>query len=1010
MQNMNNNKLKPPFPAYKGDSNYIFVSYSHADTKLVYPQLERLKRLGYQVWYDEGVSPGSRWSDELAERINNCSLFLVLITPGVLKSPHCHDELNFVLDTNKPVVAMHLLETELPPGLKLRLGARQAILSYQLSSTDIDRKLDEALDGLGLHDDTPEPLNTAKIDLAPGDIVNHFQLLEVLGEGGMGTVFLAEQREPVSRRVAIKVIKLGMDTKEVLARFEAERQALALLSHPNIATVFESGATSTGRPYFAMEYVPGLSILDYCDKRKLNFNERVALFKQACKGILHAHQKGLIHRDLKSSNLQICENSGVPTVKIIDFGIAKSMQGNLANATLYTRLGDVVGSVGYASPEQMLGANIDVDTRTDVYSLGVVLYELLTGSLPFDVEELTSAANDLSLSAFLHTDPPLPITRMLTQDTLEEKANLRSVSLEKIKKELKGDLSSIVMKAIENEKDERYASVSALMADLERWESGAPVEATKHTTLYLVSRFVRRYSAAVAIGSAFLVTLIIATVTSSYAFIRASEEAERANQLAKQSQTTVDFLLRLFEGSSPDNRPDPSLSARELLDQGAKHLQETSELDNEVKLQLSETVADVYLRLWLPERAIELLRQNLDRAKTELGDEHILVLRAQIKLGDVLRANDELEEAKAIFQSVETKLARVDEVTIDDKARFANNFALVLDRLGDRTYAEKLYLQALEYRRANSGEQSLSVAVTLHNLSLLHLRSEQLDKAEQYARESLEIRLLLFDENHSRVATSLSVLSSILRERGQYSEAESIARRVLTIRELDFGPDNGLVARTLYDLGLILTRKGEWEEARAKFARAMQIYKAGSVDWAFDAYQLASVDELLQQYSNAENIARQALPIMLERYGEQHRNVARLQRLIASTLAKQNSSLAEAESLARASINTFTQIYAQTDYRTLNAQITLAEVLNAREKPDIAINLAEQSLAQLKRDTSISKPALLNAMHTVFRLYDANGKTALACKIQQDISALAVTSISSDYPLVESAQRYLKSC
>ncbi len=1008
---MGNSKANTPFPAYNGDGDYIFVSYSHADSPIVYPQLERLKRLGYNIWYDEGVSPGARWSDELALRIHQCTTFLVFITPKMAESVHCQDELNYVLEANRPLLAVHLAETELPPGLKLRIGARQAIFAYQLSDAEFDRKLSEALSSFGIaKEKSLQSANEAAIDLKPGDHVGNFCLLEVLGEGGMGTVFLAEQREPVARRVALKVIKLGMDTKEVLARFEAERQALAVLSHPNVATVFEGGATSTGRPYFVMEYVPGIPITQYCDDRKLDFKSRVRLFMQACSGILHAHQKGIIHRDLKSSNIVVVENAGKPLVKIIDFGIAKSMQRSLANQTLYTRIGDIVGSPGYASPEQMSGSGDDVDTRADVYSLGIVLYELLCGACPFEDQQLLHHDTQ-QIFHFLRTEaPPQPVSRLPQDDRLQHVAAMRSTTEDKIRKEIRGDLSSIVMRAIRSKKDERYPSVTSFSADLERWLRGIPVEASPQTPLYLISLFVKRNAASVAVGLAVLLLLIGATAVSTYSFIRASNEAQRANLLATQTQTTVDFLLKLFEGSGPDNSPDPSTTARELLDQGAKRLLEDKGLDAGVRLQLSETVADVYLRLWIADRAIALLRDAIAVTLPELGEDNVLVLRARIKLGDVLRANDELDEAKVILEDAKSKIDRVKGVDVDDKATLANNLALVLARLGETDAAEALYLEALALRREHSGERSLPVAVVLHNLGLMYTGAGKLELAEEYTRKSLALRLELFDDEHPRVATSRSVLSTILRQQGKFAEAERLIRHTLEIQERVFGSDNDLIAINSYRLARILILTGDWEGADAAFDRALSIDTAGSVDWALDAYRAAFLHESMQNFDKAMKLADAALPILTERHGFENFDVAQLMMLKARLLIRLQGDLSKAENMARTAVQTMIALYEPQSVEVALARMTLAEVLNSRGQLEIALSLAQQALENAHADDEVTKPSRSAALEGKARIYKANSDNAKFCETLKELFTLRISHFSSDHPYVQNLQPEIQKC
>src|SRR3989475_1025946 len=310
----------------------------------------------------------------------------------------------------------------------------------------------------------------APIEQGPGTMIGRYKLLEKVGEGGFGTVYVAEQREPVKRRVALKIIKLGMDTKQVIARFEAERQALALMDHPNIAKVLEAGATDTGRPYFVMELVRGIKITDYCDQNNLSTRQRLDLFIEVCQAIQHAHQKGIIHRDIKPSNILVTLHDGVPVPKVIDFGIAKATQGELTDKTVYTQLQEFIGTPAYMSPEQAEMSGLDIDTGSDIYSLGVLLYELLAGSTPFDAKELVACGIDGMRKTIREREPVRPSTRLATlqDEELTTTARRRSTDAPKLVHLLKGDLDWIVMKCLEKDRTRRYDTANGLAVDLKR--------------------------------------------------------------------------------------------------------------------------------------------------------------------------------------------------------------------------------------------------------------------------------------------------------------------------------------------------------------------------------------------------------------------------------------------------------------------------------------------------------------------------------------------------------------
>ncbi|MCX6930927.1 MAG: serine/threonine protein kinase, partial [Verrucomicrobia bacterium] len=377
----------------------------------------------------------------------------------------------------------------------------------------------------------------------PGDRIGRYKLREKIGEGGCGIVYVAEQEEPVRRRVALKVIKLGMDTREVVARFEAERQALAMMDHPNIAKVFDAGATETGRPYFVMELVRGIRITDYCDQNKLSTQERLDLFIQVCHAIQHAHQKGIIHRDIKPSNVLVTLHDGVPVPKVIDFGIAKAMEQKLTEKTIYTAFEQFIGTPAYTSPEQAEMSGLDIDTRSDIYALGVLLYELLTGKTPFDGQELVAAGLEEMRRTIREKEPVRPSTRlrtMLNRD-LTTTAQRRRIEAPKLISLLRGDLDWIVMKCLEKDRTRRYETANGLALDIERHLTHEPVAARPPSTAYRVQKFVRRNKVMVAAGGAVAAALALGIVGSTWQAVRAKkaeQEQSRERQRAEQSEKT----------------------------------------------------------------------------------------------------------------------------------------------------------------------------------------------------------------------------------------------------------------------------------------------------------------------------------------------------------------------------------------------------------------------------------------------------------------------------------------
>ena len=408
----------------------------------------------------------------------------------------------------------------------------------------VDALLRASVGATGFLDDPvvpPSPALNEPIAEGPGTIIGPYKLLEQIGEGGFGVVFMAEQTQPVRRMVALKILKLGMDTRQVVARFEAERQALAIMDHPNIAKVHDGGATPSGRPYFVMELVKGVPIIEFCDQNHLTPRQRLELFIPVCQAVQHSHHKGIVHRDLKPSNVLVTMHDTVPVVKVIDFGVAKALGQELTEKTLFTGFAQMIGTPLYMSPEQAGQSGLDIDTRSDIYSLGVLLYELLTGTTPFDKERFKQTAYDEIRRIIREEEPPKPSTRLAeSKDTLPSISAQRQTEPVKLTKLVRGELDWIVMKALEKDRNRRYESASAFAADVQRYLSDEPVVARPPSTGYRLRKFTRRNRRPLVAAAVIAVALVAATVVSAWQAVVAREAQHQAEADRKQAETDRD--------------------------------------------------------------------------------------------------------------------------------------------------------------------------------------------------------------------------------------------------------------------------------------------------------------------------------------------------------------------------------------------------------------------------------------------------------------------------------------
>ncbi|MFH1749088.1 MAG: serine/threonine-protein kinase [Planctomycetota bacterium] len=682
---------------------------------------------------------------------------------------------------------------------------------------------------LKAHDQAGTFLNTPAIDpdvtLAstptseqPGTRIGPYKILQQIGEGGFGHVYMAEQDEPVRRRVALKVIKLGMDTRQVIARFEAERQALALMEHPNIAKVLDAGATESGRPYFAMELVKGIPITEYCDKHNMPTRQRLELFVQVCQAVQHAHQKGIIHRDIKPNNVLVTLHDSKPVPKVIDFGIAKATSQRLTEKTLFTEFRQFVGTPEYMSPDQAEISGLDVDTRTDIYSLGVLLYELLTGTTPFDGTTLRAADYDEIKRIIREVEPPKPSTRVHTLISEgSDLASRRQVEAGVLSRLMRGDLDWIVMKALDKDRTRRYATANDLAHDIERHLNHEPVLAGPPSVTYKLAKFIRRNRAVVLAASlttaAMLIGLSLATIgliqaryaqsalrTERDAAETARIEADAARKLAQRQQQLAeqnaraaqqeaakfgavnDFVLDMLSSVDPRRALGREVTVRSILEEAAERIGAGSLTDQpEVEAAVRMTIGQTYQALGLYDVAEMHLRTAESLRQQHQGATHVNTLRSRSTLGGLLEAQGKYAEAEALLR------------------------------------------QTVEAQRRILGDEHSDTLTTMNRLGIAMWRQSKYLEAERIHRQTLETQIIVLGEEHLDTLRSLVNLGTVLQAQGKYDRAEVLLSQALEIERRVLGEDHPDTMTAMNNLALTLERQRKLDQAVNLYTRAWEL-------------------------------------------------------------------------------------------------------------------------------------------------------------------------------------------
>lgn len=873
-----------------------------------------------------------------------------------------------------------------------------------------------------------------------GALIGPYRLLEKIGEGGMGEVWLAGQVEPIRRRVALKIIKRGMDTRQIVARFEAERQALALMDHPAIAKVLDAGETPEGRPYFVMEHVDGVPITEHCDRHRLTNRERLALFVQVCEGVQHAHQKAVIHRDLKPSNVLVTLQDGKPVPKIIDFGVAKAIDHHLTEKTLFTEFGAMVGTPEYMSPEQAEMTGQGIDTRTDVYALGVMLYELLVGALPFDPRELRSAGFEGIVRKIREEEPPKPSARLnKLGEQSGESAKLRGVDFRTLQSQVRGDLDWITMKALDKESARRYGSPAELAADVLRYMAHEPVLAGPPSAAYRARKFARRHRIAVSTAAATFVVLVGFAATMAVQARRIAAERDAADKVAEflsnmladarpqelgtalwtnlhdrvtdsrrrrgapeaEIQAAITSFNELFAGV---NSTDAVLQLldEQILARAGKTIEQTPDLAPRIAGRLEDTLGRTYYELGLFGKAEQHAERAVEIGRKAVGERSPDTLSFSASLCRVYERQGRYADAETLgretLATAERVLGREHRVTLAALTCLAN----ANHRQGRLKVAEELFSELLDVQRRVLGAEHRNTLGAMINLANVRADAGRLDEAENLHRELLETYRRVLGREHPDTLASMYNLAASFEDRGRFDEAEALFREAIEIWQRIRGREHPDTLVATGALSAALMNRGRYDEAEKLNRETLDIQQAALGRNHPDSLQtmgmLANILEKRGGYAEAEQLLREVLEIRRQSLGPEHPNTLHAANDLGAIYFRQGRS-SEAELLFRDALETRRRRLGPEHPDTLAALDNLALAMRAMpERFAEAEKLHMEALDARRRILGPEHPDTLVSMNNLAALRQVQGRYNDAATLHEEELKLRRRALGPDHP------------